>query len=61
VVDTGLKRTSNGNALVQVVAGTAPEVDGDWALSSGLPGKVDSLASLSVQRCSWDVEGVGAV
>lgn len=55
------RRTSNGNALVQVVAGAAPEVDGDGALSSGLPGKVDGRASLSVQARSRNVEGVGAV
>lgn len=61
MIDWRSKRTSNGNTLVQVVAGTAPEVDGDGALGGGLPGKVDRLASLSVQRCSRDVERVGAV
>ena len=61
VVNWRSKRTSNSNTLVQVVAGTTPEVDADGALSGRLPGKVDRLASLSVQRCSRDVERVGAV
>lgn len=57
----GRRRTSNGSALVQVVASTAPEVDGDGALGGGLPCEVDSLASLSIQAGSRDVERVGAV
>lgn len=61
MVDLKSKRTSNGNTLVQVVAGTAPEVDGDGTLSSGLPGKVDRRASLGVQAGSRNVEWVGAV
>lgn len=61
VADSILRRTSNGNTLVQVVASTASEVNGDGALSSGLPGKVDRRASLSVQAGSRDVERVGAV
>lgn len=55
------KRTSNRNTLVQVAAGTTPEVDGDSTLGSRLPGKVDSLASLGVQARSGNVERVGAV
>jgi len=55
------KRTSNSDTLVQGVAGTASEVDGDLALSSGLPGKVDRCASLSVQALGRNVEGVGAI
>ena len=61
MVDLMSRRTSNGSTLVQVVAGTAPEVDGDGTLSSGLPGKVDRCAGLGVQAGSRDVERVGAV
>lgn len=57
----GCKRTGNGLALVQVVAGAAPEVDGDGALGGGLPGKVDGVAGLSVQALGRDVERVGAI
>lgn len=61
MVDSHLLRTSNRSALVQIVASTAPEVDGDGALGSRLPGEVDGLASLSVQAGGGNVERVGAV
>lgn len=53
--------TSNGNTLVQVIAGAAPEVDGDGAIGGGLPGEVDGLAGLGVQAGGGDVERVGSV
>jgi hypothetical protein len=53
--------TSNGFALVQGIAGTAPEEDGDGTLSGGLPGEVDGLAGRGVQASCGNVEGVGSV
>jgi hypothetical protein len=55
------RRTSNGGALVQVIAGAAPEEDGDGALGGGLPGELDGLAGLGVQAGGGDVERVGSV
>jgi len=55
------KLTSNGSTLVKVVAGAAPEVDGDGAFGRGLPCEVDGLAGLGVQAGGGDVERVGTV
>ena len=54
-------RTSNGGAFFQVVAGTAPKVDGDGAFGRGFPCEVDGLAGLGVQAGGGDVERVGSV
>ena len=54
-------RTSNGGAFFQVVAGTAPKVDGDGAFGRGLPSEVDGLAGLGVQAGGGDVERVGTI
>ena len=61
MISQGWKRTSNGNTLVQGVAGTTPEVDSDGTLSSRLPGEVDRLASLRVEALRRNIERVGAV
>jgi hypothetical protein len=56
-----LDRTSNRDTLVQGVAGSTPEVDGDGALGGRLPGEVDGLAGLGVETCGGNVERVRTV
>jgi hypothetical protein len=55
------KLTSNSNALVQIIASTAPEENSDGALGRGLPSEINSLAGLGVQAGGGDVERVGSV
>lgn len=61
VVRVELGRTGNSGSLVQRIAGTAPEEDGDGSIGGGLPGKLDGFAGLGVQALRRDVERVGAI
>jgi hypothetical protein len=61
MIDMDTERTSNSDTLVQGVAGSTPEVDGDGALSGRLPGEIYGLAGLGVEACGGNVERVGAV